>query len=108
MRLKLLAAACILVATATAPAAVAEEHILVLYQTQSAMEAHATILTAAEDACAAEYVRGAHRARDLRTCVRLTVDDAVAQSRRADLRALHESLSPDSRYAHRRLAFAAQ
>ena len=59
---------------------------------------HARIVHAARLVCEDQYVRGAHRRRDLEDCIEATVDNALTQARRADLVAFHEAIPADRRY----------
>ncbi len=63
--------------------------------------AHARIVHAARIVCEAEYVRGAHRRRELVECIQATTDDAVTQARRADLAAYHHAMAAEERYRDR-------
>lgn len=96
--LRAAAVAAILVATAAVPVAAAEE-IRVSVSGSDVAAVHARIVRGAREACAAQFIRGAHSRQDMVTCIRDTTDDAVARSGRADLAAFHASLSGNARYA---------
>ena len=73
---------------------------------QSAATLHAEVVGAAHTICASAGEQSTATRRDIERCVRLTVDDAIANCSREDLKALHAAMPANERYQRVRMQVA--